>query len=71
MFTGVARVVPEYESIQMMISDQMRTGQRVVAVYHCVTVAFLKPFFCVRNVEETLSAIWRIPLLCESLQRFL
>ena len=44
MFTGVSHVVPEYESSRMMISAQMRTGQRVVVVLHCVTVAFLTPF---------------------------
>ena len=62
VFTGVSRVVPEYESSRMMISAQMRTKQRVVVVRHCVTVAFLTPFFCVRNVRETLSDRWRIPL---------
>ena len=56
MFTGVSHVVPEYESSQMMISAQMRTGQRVVVVQHYVTVAFLTRFYCVRNIEETLSA---------------
>ena len=71
VLTGVSRVVPEYESSQMMISAQMRTGQRVVVVRHCVTVAFLTPFFCVRNVGETLSARWRIPLSWESSLRFL
>ena len=45
IFTGVSRVVPEYESSLMMISAHMRTGQRVVAVRHCVAVAFLTPFF--------------------------
>ena len=54
MFTGATLVVPEYESSWKMISDQMFTGQRVVIVRHCVTVAFLTPFFCVRNVGETL-----------------
>ena len=44
MVTGVSRVVPEVVYIQMMISAQMRTGQRVVVVYHCVTVAFLTRF---------------------------
>ena len=64
MFTGVSRVDPEYESSQIIISAQMRTGQRVVAVRHCVTVAFLTPFFCVQNVRDILSARWRVPLLC-------
>ena len=41
----MSRVVPEYESSPMMISAHMRTGQRVVAVRHCVAVAFLTPFF--------------------------
>ena len=54
MFTGVSCAVPEYESSKMMISAQMRTGQGVVDVHHCVTVAFLTPFFYVRNVGETL-----------------
>ena len=45
MFTSVSRVVPEYESIRMMIYAQMHTGKRVVAVCHFVTVAFLTPFF--------------------------
>ena len=54
MFTGVSLVIPEYESIRMMISAQMRTGQRVVAVHYCVTVAFFTPFLCVWNVRETL-----------------
>ena len=67
VFTGVSRVFPEYESIRMMISAHMHTGQRVTAVWHCVTVAFLNLFFCVRNVGETLSARWRIPLSWESL----
>ena len=40
VFTGVPRAVPEYESSRMMISAQMRTGQRFVFVRHCVTVAF-------------------------------
>ena len=66
VFTGVSRVVPEYESSQMMIFAHMCTGQKVVAVRHCVTVAFLTLFFCVRNVKETLSARWRIPLSWES-----
>ena len=50
MFTSVSRVVPEYESSWMMISAQMRTRQRVVVVRHCVTVAFLTLFLCMRNV---------------------
>ena len=70
MFTGVSRVVPEYESSRMMIYAQMRTGQRVVAVRHYVTVAFLTPFFCVQNVGEILSARWRIPLLWEGFSAF-
>ena len=56
VLTGVSRVVPEYESSWMMISSQMRTGQRVLAVLHCVNMAFLTPFLCVRNVRDTLSA---------------
>ena len=44
MFTGVSHVDSEYESSRMMISAQMRTGHRVVANQHCVTVAFLTPF---------------------------
>ena len=48
----MSRVVPEYDSSQMMISAQMRTGQRVVVVRHCVTVVFLTPFFCVRNARR-------------------
>ena len=44
VFTGVSRVVPEYESSQMMISAHMHTGQRAVAVRHCVALAFLTPF---------------------------
>ena len=71
VFTSVSRVVPEYESSRMMISAQMRTGQRVVAVHHCVTVAFLTPFFRVRNFGETLSARWRIPMPWESSLCFL
>ena len=71
VFTGVLRVVPEYESSRMMISAQMRTGQRFVVVRHCVTVAFLTPFFCVRNVGDTLSDRWRIPLSWENSLRFL
>ena len=43
MFTGVSCVVPEYDSSRMMISPHMRTGQRVVSVRHCITVAFLTP----------------------------
>ena len=70
MFTGVTLVVPEYESSRMMISAQMFTGQRVVVVRHCVTVAFLTLFFCVRNVGDTLSARWRIPMLWEISLRF-
>ena len=64
----MSRVVPEYESSRMMISAQMLTGQRVVAVRHCVNVAFLTPFFCLRNFRETLSARWSIPLSWESSQ---
>ena len=45
MFTGVSRVVSEYESSQMMIVAHMHTRQGVVAVRHCVTVEFLTPFF--------------------------
>ena len=63
--------VPEYESSRMMISSQMCIGKRVVSVRHCVTVAFLTPFFCMRNVWETLSARWRISLLWEISLRFL
>ena len=44
MFIGVSLAVPEYESNRMMISAQMCTGQRVVVVCHCVTVAFLTLF---------------------------
>ena len=55
----------------MMISAHMFTGQRVVVVRHCVTVAFLTPFFCVRNVGETLSDRRRIPLSWESYLRFI
>ena len=71
VFTGVSRIVPGYEFIRMMIYTQVRTGKRVVVVHHFVTVAFLNPFFWVRNVGETLSARWRIPLLCESSRHFL
>ena len=71
VFPGVSLVVPEYESIQMMISAQMFTGQRVVVVRHFGTVTFLTPFFYVWNIGETLSARWRIPLLWESSLRFL
>ena len=53
MFNGVSRVVPEYDFSRMIISAQMCTGKRVVAVRHCVTVAFLTPSLCVRNVGET------------------
>ena len=70
VFTGVTIVVPEYESSRMMISAQMFTGQRVVVVRHCVTVAFLTLFFCVRNIGETLSARWRIPMPWETSLRF-
>ena len=45
MFTGVSRVVPEYVSSRMMISAQMRTGKRVLAICHCVTMAFFDPVF--------------------------
>ena len=45
LFTGVASVVPEYESSWMMIYAHMRTGKRVVDVCHCVNVAFLTSFF--------------------------
>ena len=55
VFTGVSRVVPEYKFSQIIIYTQMRNGQRVVAVHNCVNVAFLSPFFCVRNVRETKS----------------
>ena len=44
VFTGVSHVVPEYEPSRMIISAQMRTGQRVVAVRHCVTVGFYPRF---------------------------
>ena len=71
MFAGVSRVVPEYDSSRMMISVQMRTDQRVVVVRNCVTVEFLTPFFCVRNVGETLSARWRIPLSWDNSLHFL
>ena len=60
--TGVSHVVPGYESSLMIIYAQMRTSQRFVIVRHCVTLAFLKPFFCVRNVGDTLLARWRIPM---------
>ena len=56
MFTGVSRVVTDYDSSQMMIYSHMCTGQMVVAVRHCVTMEFLTPFLYVRNVGETLSA---------------
>ena len=56
MSTGVSRVVPEYESSQMMISAHMRTVQRVVTIRHFINVEFLTPFFCVRNARDTLSA---------------
>ena len=46
MFTGVSHVVLEYESSWMMIYAQISSGQRVVAVRHCVTVAFLFVFLC-------------------------
>ena len=71
VFTGVSLVVPEYESSWMIISAQMRTRYRVVDFRHCVTVAFLYPFFCVRNSGETLLARWRVPLPWEILRRFL
>ena len=71
MFTGVSRVVPEYESSWIMISAQMRTGQSVVVFRHCVTVVFLTLFFFVRNVGETLSARWRIPLPWDNSLHFL
>ena len=45
MLTSVSLVVPEYESSVKMISVQIRTSQRVVAVHHFFTVAFLTPFF--------------------------
>ena len=71
VFTGVSHVVPEYESNRMMNFAHMRTRQRVVVVRHCVTVAFLTLFFCVRNVGETLSARWMIPLSWDNSLRFL
>ena len=71
MFTGVSRVFPEYESSQIMISAHMRTRQRAVTVRHCVTVAFLTPFFYVLNVGETLSDRWGIPLPWEISLHFL
>ena len=60
MFTSVSQVVPEYDSSRMMIYAQMRTGERVVVVRQCVTVAFLTSFFCVWNVGETLQKTQRI-----------
>ena len=71
VFTGVSHIVTEYKSSLMMIYAQMRTGKRVVVVRHYVTLSFLTPFFCVRNVRETLSARRRIPLSWESSLRFL
>ena len=66
VFTGVSRVLPEYDSSRIIISSQMRTGQRVVTICHCVTVEFFIPFLCVQNARETWSARCRIPLSWES-----
>ena len=63
MLTGVSHVVPGYDSSMSMISAQMHTGQRFVVVRHCVTVEFLTPFFCVRNVGYILSARWEDPTI--------
>ena len=64
VFAGVSPDVPGYESSQMMISAQMRTGKSFVVVCRCVNVAFLNPFFWVPNVGDTLSSRWRILLPC-------
>ena len=53
MFTSVSCVVPVYESSMMMISAHMSTRKRFVVVCHCVTVAFLTPFFGVQNDGDT------------------
>ena len=55
VFTGVSCVDTGYESCLIMIYAQMSIGQRFVLVYHCVTMAFLTPFLCVRNVGDNLS----------------
>ena len=64
VFSSVSRVVPGYEFSMMSISNQMPTGQRFLAVCNCVTVVFLTPFFCVRDVGYALSDRWKIPLSC-------
>ena len=71
VFTGVLYYKPRYEYSLMKMSALTCTRQRCFPVRHWVTVAFLTPFLCVLNVNETLSARFRRPLLCGSSRRFL
>ena len=59
VFTGVSRVVPEYESSRMMIFPRCAPG-RGLWLSDIVSLWRFNPVFYVRNVEETLSARWRI-----------
>ena len=45
--------VPGEKSSIVMIPYQICTGKRCLPVRHWVNVAFLTPFFCVRNVRDT------------------
>ena len=71
VFTGVYYDVPGYDSSLVMISSQTSTGQRCFPVRHWVTVSFLIPIFCVRNVGDTLSARCMQMLLCGNSCRFM
>ena len=59
VFTGVSRVVPEYVSIWMMISAQMRTGQMVVVVLHLADKVSLTFHTQKNRVKNATVTQWR------------
>ena len=66
VLTGESAGVSEYKSNLVMMPVQILTRQRYFPVCKWVTVEFLTPFFCVRNIGDNLSARCMILLLCVS-----
>ena len=53
MLIGYSLDVPGYKSSPVIIYDHIHTRKMCLPVRHWVTVAFLTPFFCVRNIVDT------------------
>ena len=51
-------VVPGYESIPMMLFDQIFTRRSISPVHNWVVLAYFIPFFFVLDACETVSVGW-------------